>query len=339
MALSNRRALKEAGAQALSDAPQSKKIISAYAGITFALTLVVTLANFWLNDQISTTGGLSNFGNRSLLETVQAVLSIAQLVLSLCLGAGLQYCMLRISRRQSTELRDLTQGLHIWGPLVRASLFQAALFAALGMAAMYAGFTLFLATPLADPLMELLAPVVEQVLSDPTLTATQLEIPEGIQLPLLQAMVPGLVIILLLYAVLVIPVAYRYRMVNYLLLDTPRMGALRAMSVSRQLLRRKRWQLCKLDLSFWWYYGLVLVGQVVLYGDWILALAGISLPIGSTGSYFLFLGLYMLVMFAVYYFFLDRVEVAYANAYEAVRPKPEPPAQSGGVVLGNIFQM
>jgi hypothetical protein len=44
----------------------------------------------------------------------------------------------------------------------------------------------------------------------------------------------------------------------------------------------------------------------------------------------------MVASFCVHYFLRNRAEVSYALAYDAVKPEEK---QSGGVVLGNIFEM
>ena len=63
---------------------------------------------------------------------------------------------------------------------------------------------------------------------------------------------------------------------------------------------------------------------------------GVELPVSDTVAFFAFYVLYLAVSFAILFFLRNRVEVTYALAYDAVKPKEE---QSGGVVLGNIFQM
>lgn len=100
--------------------------------------------------------------------------------------------------------------------------------------------------------------------------------------------------------------------------------------------RRKRLKLLRLDLGLWWYYAALLGAMAVCYGDQILAALGVKLPWSEDVSFFLFYGAYLAAQFAVYYFLRGRVEVTYALAYDALRPRER---QENGVVLGNIFQM
>ena len=45
--------------------------------------------------------------------------------------------------------------------------------------------------------------------------------------------------------------------------------------------------------------------------------------------------LYLMLQLVAFYFLRNKIEVAYCLFYNAVKPKEE----TGGVVLGNIFQM
>ena len=74
----------------------------------------------------------------------------------------------------------------------------------------------------------------------------------------------------------------------------------------------------------------------VAYGDQLLPALGVTFPLSDTAAYFVFLGVYLAVIFVIYYFLRSRVEVTYALAYDSLRPR-EP--ENKGAVLGNIFQM
>ena len=105
---------------------------------------------------------------------------------------------------------------------------------------------------------------------------------------------------------------------------------------STLMMKGHRMGLLKLDLSFWWFYLAQGLAGLVLYGDVILAAAGVSLPWSGTVSYYLFYALSLLLEGVVYYFFLNRIETAYAMVHDALLPQPQP---SKGVVLGNIFDL
>ena len=140
----------------------------------------------------------------------------------------------------------------------------------------------------------------------------------------------------IIIAVAVVPMWYSYRMCSYIVIDKPGMGALMVMRESKQMMRKNRVSLLKLDLGFWWYYLALFAAQSIAYGDVLLPMLGVELPGNGDVWYFVFMVAYLGALFAVYYFLRSRVEVAYGLAYDCVRPE-EP--KDNGVVLGNIFQM
>ena len=89
-------------------------------------------------------------------------------------------------------------------------------------------------------------------------------------------------------------------------------------------------------MSFWWFYLVQLLATVVSYGYAIFAMMGMELPGNGDVWYFMFMTCYFGIHFAANYFLRSRVEVAYAPAYDCLKPEEKKPE---GVVLGNIFQM
>ncbi|HEX2947504.1 MAG TPA: DUF975 family protein [Clostridia bacterium] len=60
---------------------------------------------------------------------------------------------------------------------------------------------------------------------------------------------------------------YSYRMVPYILADNPNIGALRAINLSRNMMRGNKWRMFVLDLSFlgWYFIGALCLGIGVLF--------------------------------------------------------------------------
>jgi hypothetical protein len=177
-----------------------------------------------------------------------------------------------------------------------------------------------------NDLIALLEPAMPSILSTGTLV-----LDDAVLLPAMDAMLPMMVLFVLLCAVLSIPVSYRLRMYCFCLIDAPRGGALRAISTSRRIMRRNCFRLFRLDLSFWWYHGLLAIAGTVQ----MLPLLGLPLPLSFDAQYYLFYGIYLILVTAVYTLMRNRVETTYAAAYETLREKPE----ENAVVLGNIFDM
>ena len=337
MDIRNRRALKEAAASSLASAPHQKQIIAVYMGISLTVSLVVVLISVLLDMMISKTSGLSNFGNRMILQTVQMALPIGQAVAMLFWDYGYISAIMGMAHGRDTHPRELGAGFRVAGPVFRLALLQFGITLTLTFASMYLCSTIFVFTPFSRPLTDVLVPMMENPALDPTVLYTD----PAVVAALAESTIPMLVILLVIYCVLVIPVLYQYRMAPYCLLEFPQYGAMAALRNSKFLMRRNRWNLLKLDFSFWWYYLLSLIPAAICYGDTLLPMFGIALPFGETASYLLFYVLYAIVQFVFACTFQNRVEATYVQAFEALKPRPQPQQQpqQGGVVLGNIFQM
>jgi len=136
-------------------------------------------------------------------------------------------------------------------------------------------------------------------------------------------LLPLSLIFLILLAVLYVPYYYRLRMADYFLMDNPKMGAIMAVRCSRLAMQKRRMDLFKLDLSFWWFYGLQMLTMVLAYGEMILPMFGVALPWPDEVSYYVFLLLCYGCQLALYWWKGNEVEVTYALAYESLLPEPE----------------
>lgn len=331
MDIRDRRALKEEADRALTDARNPRKIVAVFIGASIVLSLLMMAADVWLSGQIDNSSGLSAMGHRAIYQTVQTALPIAQYFLVMCWNMGFLSAMLRISRHKYTDERELLSGFHIFGPLLRCTLLQILLYAGLLIACCYIGVILFCMTPLSNASAEILLPYLEDV----SALNSAVALDDAAYAALQESLTPAFILIFILYAIVAIPVMYRLRMANYCLLDAPRAGAWAAIRESWRMMKYNRVHLLKLDLSFWGYYLLGLLTTVLCYGDSILSLLGVSLPMSAEAAYYLFYALYLAAYFALNYFLRLKVETTYALAYESLRPKP----RQDGVVLGNIFQM
>lgn len=326
MDIRNPSELKSSAARALKRGREPKKLVTAYTAGLVAAAATITLLNFWLNKQIAGTGGLGNMGTRSILSTVQAILPTVQSVVVLGLEFGYLYGMLRIARGQYADHTDLKTGFRQFFPILRLTLLQGLIFGGIAVGIFYLSMQIFILTPWARPLAELLLPFV---------TAGNTNLDEATVLQAAKLMIPMFILFGVIYLAVAIPIAYRLRMANYALMDAPRAGALAALRESRKMMKGNCIHLLKLDISFWWFYLLKVLATALCYGDLILPMLGIELPFSSTVSSYVFYGLYLIALFATSYFLRNSVETTYVMAYEAIHEKKE----DSGVVLGNIFDM
>ena len=321
MNIRDRSAIHQTAGHALANAKgDPKRILLVYLGIVTALSLGVAVLSVVLSNRIETTGGLSNMGIRSILSTAKSILPLLQSAILLGLEVGYCAVTLRIARGEEVSTDTLYGGFRCFLPMVGAALLQGAFYFGAALLCLYPSAYVFLMLPVSDKFHELFQPLMETSMSaDGTLM-----IDEASMTALADAMQPMLWILGAMFLLLFIPMHYQFRMVIYRLVDQSHPRGIRAVRESKRLMRRNRFALFRLDLNFWWYYGLQLLVMAVCYADALLPLLGITLPWSDTVSYFLFLTLSLGLQFVVYYFFMNPVAVTYATAYEALLPKKDP---------------
>lgn len=331
MDIQNTSEVKAAAQRRLTDADQAKRVVAIYAGVTLGLSALVTVVGLLLDIMMSQATGLSGMGRRTILSSVQTLLPWAAALITMCVELGYQAAMLRVARGQYVSPQTLRLGFDRFWLLLRCVLLEGLILFAIAFGGIYLATMLFMLTPWASRAVELIAPVMENV----TLLNPEIVLDEALYGQLMQAMIPAFVICVIVVGALAIPVLFRLRMVRFVVIDKPGIGAFGALRESRKMMKGNCMKLLRLDVSLWRYYVGGIAASLLCYGDMLLPLMGVKLPFSDTVSYYLFFVLYLAVQFAVYYFLRNQAETAYAIAYDAIRPK-EP--KSGGVALGSIFQ-
>lgn len=330
MDIRNVKQLKQFAYERVSNASEQRRLVLLYAGFLTGMSVLVALIQYLLDVQIGKTGGLSNMGLRSILSTIQSLLPILQYAVSVCLGIGYLAAMLRIARGQYVSPQTLRLGFDRFWVIFRKTLLEGLIYLGAAMGAMYASLFFYLVTPLSKSLMEVLTPMLSEGL-DPYRILSD----EAAYSRVVGAMTPYFILFLMIFCAVAIPLALRYRMSDYILVDHPEKGAFAVLRESRRMMRGNTLNFLRLDVSLWWYYAGVVLITLLSYGDVLLSLVGVALPWSNNVSFYLFLVLYQIAQFALCVALRNRVETTYALAYDAIRPQ-EP---KNGVVLGNIFQM
>lgn len=322
----NPQNLRQKAQIALRRGREPKKLIYAFGGITLAMSVLLYLANLWLDSRIAGTGGLSNLGIRAIFSTAKQALPLLAGFVTMCLDLGFLAGLMRISRGQYADHTDLKTGFRKFWSLVRLALLQSVLYFAIGFLSLQVGSTIFMFTPWAEPVMDILYPL--------SMSETAV-LDEAVVMEMAVHMGPMFLIIGLLFLIGIIPFLFRMRMAFFCLLDDPRGRAMAAIRESSRMMRRRFLQMLKLDLSLWLYYVSVAVALLVLYSDLILALLGIDFGLSTQIlSLIAYLGS-ALVQFASIVYLRPQAEVSYLLVYDSLREK----SQDSGVVLGNIFDM
>ena len=298
------------------NAAGNRRIILLYALPALILPLTVMAINLLLDQQLATTGGLSGIGLRSALETIQMVLSNAISLLLPFWQLGLISCAIAISRGQDASTGHLFEGFRRWGAALRLMLFRILRYTLSCLGGVFLGSAIYTATPLSYKFLI----ASEMIANDPAYAnATADELMAAvINLTGFRSILPYYILCALGAAVLVIPLFYRYRMSNYILLNTPNPRALHCIHESTRMMRRNAISLFKLDLRLWWYYLLLVVSTVIAYGDLLLPLFGVTLPFSSQWGLVIFALLSTVMQFVIHYLFTGRVETVYACAYNAL---------------------
>lgn len=330
MHIPSNKILKSNADLRLSQSGNARKVVLIYSGIITAMALLVTVVNYCLGLQISQMGGLSNMGMKSVLSTIQSVLPMIQSAVMLCLNIGYLAAMMRVTREQYMSAQTLKLGFERFWLLLRVTILLYGVYLALCLAASWIAAQLYMFSPFSGALIEILTPYVSG-----TSMNMDFLLDEIVYAQVMNAMIPMLVLFGVIYLAFLTPFWYSYRMVNYLIVDHPGMGALAVLRESKRMMKGHRMRLFKLDVSLWWWYLLSAALTVVAYGDTILSAMGVTLPFSADVGYFLFYFLFLAGQFAVFCFLSNRVEVTYAQVYEKLRPREE----NNGAVLGNIFQM
>lgn len=331
MDIRDRKQLQTFAAQRLEGAGDAGKIVLIFSGLILGSAALVALISDLIQHQIGQAGGLGQMQTRSMLSTVQSLLPIVQSLFARCLEIGYLAAMLRLARGQYASPKSLKLGFDRFWPLMRLTILQWLIFTGIGFLSIYLSVLVYMITPLSQPVMELLAPLLETTtMLNPTLVLDEL-----VYAQLTTAMIPLFLLCAGVFCLLAVPVLYRYRMAEYVLIDRPELGALAVLRESRNMMRTHRVQLFRLDLSLWWFYLGMFAADLLLYADVLLQLMGVSLPLPPMLIHYLCYGLYLAGLFAVFYFLRNRAEVTYALAYDSLRPRQE----QTGAVLGNIFQM
>lgn len=311
----NIRELKRTANERLRGAAASPtKLVAIHTGVTVALSLVLTVISSGMGE-IGAEGGLSNMGTQSVIATIQVVLQLAYAVAQPFWAAGLIFAAMGLARQQTVTPGCLLEGFRRFRPIMVTLIWRCIQYFAVGFASAY--LCSFLLTWI--PLPQVFNDAAQQFVENPTEP-----MPDAVKM----LMAAYMIVFVVVYGVLVLPIYYRYRAVEYLILDDPELGGLRAMHESRMLLRGKRLKLFRLDLSFWWFYLLDLLVSAVFCGDLILLALGVALPMSEMLAAWIFPIVGLACRFGLYVWAKPKMAVTYALYYDSLcDPEPEQPKQ------------
>ena len=311
MAFPDFRSVKPTADQLVEHNPNARRLICMHAGIPAAVSLVLTVMSYLLSKQVEGTGGLGGLGLRSILESAQSMLQLLNMIFTLFWGYGLYRIAMNWSRGERAWDADLLAGFHHIGPILRTALLKILLYSGVVILALQLSAILFSMTPLAGDITAL----AQQLMEDPDFMPTEAQILEATR-----AYMPFLVIVMV---VLLVPVFYRLRLAEFIVMDMPEKGAAHALRFSTKLMRGNCWKLLKFDLRFWWFYLLEVLVACLFYGDWIVEWLGIDLGLSADMLFFMFCIVGLAAQTALYIWRKNQIMTAYALVYRELLPPQE----------------
>ena len=288
-----------------------RRLAMIHAGVTVAAGLLITLLQYVLAEGMGNTSGLSGLGTRSILETGQTLLQWANMVLLPFWNLGFLYVALQWARGNDPVEKDLLTGFYRIGPCLGLMLNRLIMAICITILAVNLGSTIYMMMPSSAWIREL-----TMGFTSTDAVYDYLYSLDGAQImEMFLKMIPMVVISAALELILLVPLLYRFRLAEFAILHYPGVRGLAAMVISASLLRGRRWQLFKLDLRLWWYYGLKALCVMLLYAELLLDAAGIALPAGELMFLIPYL-LYLAGLFLVEMLFRPLVDTTYAAFYE-----------------------
>lgn len=255
------REIRQEAAQILRDTqPDYRKLVLRHSAVAMGVWLVAMLIQFWVGDAMSQTGGLADMGLRSILGTVESTVTMAVSFLQPFWQMGILFTSLLVVRGQQAGFSQLTRGFQRLIPLLKYQILMAIYLMLAAFGCSYVASFLTVSFTDTQALMEVVERLPETALTDPQALMESLPIEQ-----LMPMVLTMLGIFLVLFGAVAAFISYRFFMAPYFLLDAPNPRARLSLRFSSRLTKGNKWQLVKLDLSFWWYYLLLGVAVSVAY--------------------------------------------------------------------------
>lgn len=303
---------REAGLRLTTATYSPRLLVLIHTAVSLGVSLVIGLLNLLFAQMIANTGGLGGMAARSMLETAQAVLELAVTAALPFWNIGLTRAAICWARGESAEIPTLLEGFRRCRSVLGIKLLTGAILLVLCMAVSYIGTMLFLFTPFAGRLMEVLDPIMQQSGS----LTPELLLSDEVMAQISTATKPLMFLLGILFAAVAIPAWYRIRFADFAVMDGGR--SLISLFHSFRITRKKALQIFKIDLHFWWFYLLQALSVALCYGDSILAALGVTLPISEELAYVLFYAVGIVAQGLLLWWYQAKVSTVYALAYETL---------------------
>ncbi len=308
MVIQNYRDIKARAGKTLSYTPWDvKKLVLVFSLVSLCVSPLLLGVDALLSLGMKNAQGLSGLTIYSMLETVSSLLNTAWSIFGLFWTPGILYCALMLLREQDPWPKGLLRGFKKWISLVKYAILIALFLSAFAM--VISPVVSIVSLPFMGQFQEILAAVPE---NEADIMAYLETIPQE---QLLLATLPMMLLMFGAMLVVLIPLSYRVRLTELILLDEEQIGVREAIRFSFKLTKGSCKQLFFMDLSFWWFYLLIAIVSILpmaanlpLFNGWNETVATLAC---SAVAAVLGVGVYMLGIM--------KVKTAEAVAYDHLR--------------------
>jgi hypothetical protein len=307
--------LQEAAKRSLAETSfDHRRLVMIHAGALCLANILIALLVFCLNREIENTSGISGVDRRNLLSTITAVAQLAQIVFFLFWGFGYTSAAMDLARDHRPEQGVLLDGFRHFGPILRLTFLKGLLMGGVLFFSIQVASFFFCMTPWAAPLVEFTETYLEAT-DYAAMEEALLAVIEQIRLPMMSFTAVA-------FVVLAIVVLCRFRFADLILMDDPSVGAMKAVTGSARLLRRRCGALLRLDLHFWWYHLpyllLMLLGNIGFLSSYF----GFTIPFDPEITSMICTVTASVGLFLLSLWRKNPVRLTYVNAYDLLLESP-----------------
>jgi uncharacterized membrane protein len=291
-----------------------RRLVLIHTGAVCLANILIALLVFFLNREIESTGGIGGVDRRNLLSTITAVAQLAQIVFFLFWGFGYTSAAMDLARDHRPEQGVLLDGFRHFGPILRLTFLKGLLMGGVLFFSIQVASFIFCMTPWAKPLLDFTVTYLEST-DFVAMEAALLAVLEQVQLPLMG-------ITTLVFIALCVFFLCRFRFADLILMDDPSVGAMKAVTGSARLLRRRCGALLRLDLHFWWYHLpyllLMLLGNIGFLSSYF----GFTIPFDPEITSLVCTAAASIGVFLLSLWRKNPVRMTYVNAYDLLLESP-----------------
>ena len=322
------RSLKARARQTLEQTkPDYRKLVLYHGALSAGVMILISLLQLLVGIFDTNTGGLDGLGTGAMINTTLSLLNSASSIVLPFWQIGILFTSLQVVRKKRADFPMLAEGFRRFAPLLRYGILLFGILFAVIMGYTYVIFFYMMLIPPPHAVMEAVEPFAQQELPVDSLT-----ILKAMPSEFWKYMIVPMILYLILMVSIVLPIYYRLRMGQYVIMDDEHAGARYSMGLSNTMTNGYKWDLCKLDFSFWWYYILQILVLLIADIPLLLQIANITLPFSLPVASIIFYLIYTAALLLLLYFAGAYVETTYACAYDfllsrnqAMAPVFDPP--------------